>query len=89
MSNNIHDPIFKDNIKTPPPQKKKINNLCKLNRAYELVFKNTPNYHNQAGWLKKSRLKKEYIKYLECGDIEKCKLKTDLYYIVAITSFYE
>ena len=47
--------------------------------VYNLIFKECKKKHRYS---QKCKLKKEYNKYLECGDIDQCNLKDLLYMII-------
>ena len=54
-------------------------NLTNFDIKYNLIFKECKKKHRYS---QKCKLKKEYLKYLECGDIEQCNLKDLLYMII-------
>tara|TARA_R110000822_G_scaffold2630_5_gene12221 strand:+ start:6 stop:590 length:585 start_codon:yes stop_codon:yes gene_type:complete len=54
-------------------------NLTTFDIKYNLIFKECKKKHRYS---QKCKLKKEYNKYLECGDIEQCNLKDLLYMII-------
>tara|TARA_R110001592_G_scaffold201191_1_gene450266 strand:- start:175 stop:759 length:585 start_codon:yes stop_codon:yes gene_type:complete len=54
-------------------------NLTTFDIKYNLIFKECKKKHRYS---QKCKLKKEYLKYLECGDIEQCNLKDLLYMII-------
>ena len=54
-------------------------NLTNFDIKYNLIFKECKKKHRYS---QKCKLKKEYQKYLECGDIEQCNLKDLLYMII-------
>jgi|9_EtaG_2_1085328.scaffolds.fasta_scaffold00298_15 hypothetical protein len=59
--------------------------IIKFNRAYQLAYHQSPGYNTDKGYVKKSRLKKAYLQYVECGDVEKCSsYKEQLYLLVAL-----
>ena len=57
--------------------------IIEFDNAYNYAFKNNTDKHRR---FQKSKLKNEYKKYLECNDINKCKLKETLILIIAIIS---
>ena len=59
--------------------------VIKFNRAYQLAYHQSPGYNTDKGYVKKSRLKKAYLQYVECGDVEQCSsYKEQLYLLVAL-----
>ena len=54
-------------------------NLDIFDIKYNLIFKECKKKHRYS---QKCKLKKEYNKYLECGDIDQCNLKDLLYMII-------
>ena len=64
-------------------------NMRKLNdfdKSYNTIFQNCDKKHRKG---QKYKLKIEYEKYLECGNIDECKLKEQLYFFVAYVELEE
>ena len=60
--------------------------LLTFDKTYNNIFKTCKDKNQR---IKKHQFKKEYEKYLECGNIELCNLKDKLYMFVAYVSLLE
>tara|TARA_R110001592_G_scaffold135662_1_gene352024 strand:+ start:273 stop:515 length:243 start_codon:yes stop_codon:yes gene_type:complete len=58
-----------------------------FNKTYYKIFEGVP--RTVCFRSHKSLFKKEYMKYLECGNIEQCKFKNQMYMFVRIIQLEE
>ena len=58
-----------------------------FNKTYYKIFEGVPRTSTFRS--QKSHFKKEYKKYLECGDIDKCKFKYSLQIFIAYVELEE
>jgi len=59
--------------------------LIKFDKAYNDAFLDNNDKHRR---FQKSKLKKQYKKYLECEDISQCELREQLHLIIALINMY-
>ena len=83
---NEYDNLFKEYFITYIDNDKLNMRLLNFDNYYNEIFKNCNLKHRKS---QKCKLKKEYKKYLYCGDIEKCNLKDLLYMFIAYVSLVE